>query len=100
LTKIKFTLSLLLFLGNQPQPRKSKMPSQRTDSDIKNDILNELKWSPEVKETDIGVIAKDGAVTLAGFVPNYPSKAAAHRIAKRIFGVRSIVDGIEVKLPF
>jgi osmotically-inducible protein OsmY len=71
----------------------------RKDTDIQKDILDELKWEPAVKQTDIGVIVKDGAVVLTGTVPSYTDKLAAHSAAKRINGVRSIADKIEVKLP-
>lgn len=75
------------------------MTTHRSDIDIKKDILLELRWDPEVKETDIGVIVKDGAVTLTGKVPLFSHKYAATRASKRVKGVRAIVDEIEVKLP-
>lgn len=71
----------------------------RKDSEVKKDIMDELKWDPTVKDTDIGVIVKDGAVTLTGTVPSYADKVAAHSAAKRISGVRAIADKIEVRLP-
>lgn len=73
--------------------------NKRTDSDIKHDILEELKWNPEVKETDIGVIVKDGAVTLTGTVPVYLHKKALERCVKRIPGVRAVNDDVLVRLP-
>lgn len=75
------------------------MATHKTDSQIKQDVIAELKWTPEVKETDIGVIVKDGAVTLTGTVPHYVQKAAACRAAARVKGVRAIAEDIEVKLP-
>jgi osmotically-inducible protein OsmY len=75
------------------------MKAQRKDSDIKKDILDELKWSSQVYETEIGVIVNDGAVTLTGTVPRYNDKEGAKNAAKRIKGVRAIADEIEVKLP-
>jgi osmotically-inducible protein OsmY len=38
----------------------------KTDSQIKTDVLNELKWDPHVDETDVGVQVKNGIVTLTG----------------------------------
>ncbi len=72
--------------------------TNRKDADIQKDILAELKWAPEVKETDIGVIVKNGAVTLTGTVPSYFDKEAAKRAAKRVRGVRAMADEIEVRL--
>lgn len=72
----------------------------RVDADIKKDILAELKWDPEIDETDIGVTVKDGSAVLMGTVSSYFQKTAANLAAKRIRGVRSIADEIEVKLPY
>ena len=44
-----------------------KTTFEKTDSEIKNDVLLELKYEPSVKATDIGVIVKDGTVTLNGY---------------------------------
>jgi osmotically-inducible protein OsmY len=49
--------------------------------------------------TDIGVLVKDGAVTLNGFATSYGEKWDAVRAAKRVGGVRAIADDIQVKLP-
>ncbi|MDR3691791.1 MAG: BON domain-containing protein [Fimbriimonas sp.] len=70
-----------------------------TDVDLKNDILSELKYEPSVKTSDIGVLVKDGTVTLNGFVTSYWEKSHAVRAAKRVVGVNAIADDIQVKLP-
>ena len=36
----------------------------KTDTEIKTDVLSELKYDPSLKVTDIGVLVKDGTVTL------------------------------------
>jgi len=69
------------------------------DVDLKNDILSELKYEPGVKTSDIGVLVKDGTVTLNGFTSSYWEKANAVRAAKRVVGVNAIADDIQVKLP-
>ncbi|RAI03827.1 ornithine aminotransferase [Acuticoccus sediminis] len=69
----------------------------RSDRDIKNDILAELEWDPEVEMADIGVTVVDGAVTLSGSVPSYPERKAAERAAKRVKGVVSIAEDIRVR---
>jgi osmotically-inducible protein OsmY len=71
----------------------------KSDTDIKTDVLSELKFEPTVKETDIGVLVKEGTVTLNGEVPSYFEKWDAVRAAKRVAGVRAIADEIDVKLP-
>ena len=72
---------------------------RRSDAELKTDVLAELKYEPSVKVTDIGVLAKDGAVTLNGYVASYGEKWDAVSAAKRVAGVTAIADDIEVKLP-
>ena len=70
-----------------------------TDTELKMDVLAELRYEPSVRITDIGVLVKDGAVTLNGCAASYCEKCDAVRTAKRVAGVRAIADDIEVKLP-
>jgi len=46
-----------------------KTKIDKSDADIKKDVLSELKYEPSVKATDIGVLVKEGTVTLNGEVP-------------------------------
>jgi hypothetical protein len=39
----------------------------RSDSDIKRDLEDELRWDPDLDATDIAVTVKSGVVTFAGF---------------------------------
>ena len=70
-----------------------------SDADLKNNILSELKFDPSVKATDIGVVVKDGTVTLNGSVTSYWEKSSAVRAAKRVVGVSAIADEIQIKFP-
>jgi osmotically-inducible protein OsmY len=36
----------------------------KSDSDIKRDVEEELRFDPDIDATDIGVAVKDGVVTL------------------------------------
>src|SRR5258707_11385947 len=71
----------------------------RSDDEIRNSLLMELKWDPKITSTDIGIAVKDGVATLTGFVPSYWEKDAAERAAKRVSGVKSVANDLEVKLP-
>lgn len=71
---------------------------EKTDTELKNDVLAELKYEPGVNISNIGVLVKDGAVTLNGFVTNYGEKWNAVSATKRVAGVRAIADDIVVKL--
>jgi len=69
------------------------------DYKIKQDVIDELDWDPEVEASRVGVEVSDGAVTLLGAVETYRQKQAAHNAAKRVAGVRSLVDRLEIELP-
>jgi osmotically-inducible protein OsmY len=71
----------------------------RSDSDIKRDVEQELRWDPDIDPTDIAVAVKDGVVTLTGFVKSYIEKYEAENAAKRVAGVVAVANDIEVRLP-
>lgn len=69
----------------------------KTDVELRDDVLDELVWQPNIDETQIGVIVEDGVVTLSGVVNNYSKKLAAERAAKNVKGVKAVALDIEVK---
>jgi osmotically-inducible protein OsmY len=71
----------------------------RSDSDIKRDVEEELRWDPDIDATDIAVAVKDGVVTLAGFVRRFYDKFQAEADAKRVDGVVGLANDLEVRLP-
>jgi osmotically-inducible protein OsmY len=66
---------------------------------IREDICRELEWEPQVNPAHIGVAVEDGVVTLSGHVSNCAEKFAAEHAARRIRGVRAIVQAIDVRPP-
>ena len=70
-----------------------------TDSELKQDVIDELMWEPDINATEIGVAVKDGVATLSGSVDSYHEKLAAERAAQGVFGVRAVVQEIKVRLP-
>jgi len=68
------------------------------DISMKDAVMRQLEWDPEVDSTAVGVTAKDGAVTLTGYIGTYKGKLAAERAAKRVRGVRAVANDIEVRL--
>ncbi|HEX6057659.1 MAG TPA: BON domain-containing protein [Gemmatimonadaceae bacterium] len=71
----------------------------KTDMQLQHDVAEELGWEPSIRDNDIAVAAKDGVVTLSGFVDSYAEKFAAERAAERVSGVRAIATELEVRLP-
>jgi osmotically-inducible protein OsmY len=72
----------------------------KTDSQVQKDVMEELKWQPSIKSSQIGVSVEDGIVTLTGNVGSYPEKRDAERAALRVEGVKGVAEDIEVELPF
>jgi osmotically-inducible protein OsmY len=71
----------------------------RSDDDIKRDVEEELRFDPDIDETDIAVAVKDGVVTLSGFARSYGQRRAAEAAAKRMSGVLGVANDLEVRLP-
>ena len=69
----------------------------KTDAEIKEDVLDELAWQPNVNETEIGVIVDKGVVTLNGVVDSYSKKLNAEKAVKSVVGVKALANDIEVK---
>jgi osmotically-inducible protein OsmY len=70
----------------------------KSDSQLKQEVEDELMSSPAVDANGIGVAVVDGIVTLTGHVPDYATKVAAEKCALRIGGAVAVVVGIDVKL--
>ncbi len=71
----------------------------KTDSQLQQNVINELKWEPSVHSTNIGVEVKNGVVTLAGHVDSYGEKWHAEKAAQRVFGVKAVAVEMDVNLP-
>jgi len=70
----------------------------KTDAQLQQHVMDELKWEPTIQAAEIGVAVKDGVVTLSGNVDSYGKKWAADRAAKRIWGVKAVIEEIKVTL--
>jgi len=69
------------------------------DTDIKRDVEAELKWAPDVNETDIAVKVVGGVVTLAGYASSYAEKYRAEVAVKRVVGVTAVANDLAVRPP-
>jgi osmotically-inducible protein OsmY len=59
--------------------------------------MAELRWDPSVPATEIGVVVKDGVVTLTGTVDTYMKKWRAEEVAHRVNGVIAVANEIQVR---
>jgi len=69
----------------------------KTDSQLQQDAIAELRWEPLLREAEIGVSAKEGIIILTGTVDSYAKKTEAEDAVKRVAGVKAVVEKIEVK---
>ncbi|GAB4020187.1 BON domain-containing protein [Spirosoma koreense] len=69
----------------------------KTDETLQKDVMDELRWEPILHATEIGVAVKEGVVTLSGEVDSYGMKMAAEHAAKRVKGVKVVVQKVVVK---
>jgi osmotically-inducible protein OsmY len=69
----------------------------KTNENLQKDVQDAIKWEPLLHAAEIGVIVKDGIVTLTGTVDNYIKKTEAENAAKNVSGVKAVVEKIEVK---
>lgn len=73
------------------------MEHRKTDNEIKQQILRELKWDSRIGWAQIGVEVRNGVVALTGAVSSFAKKSAAQQAAHRIKGVLDVANDIEVK---
>ena len=68
-----------------------------TDEILQKNVQDALKWEPQLQAAEIGVIAKNGIVTLTGPVDNYYKKNEVENAIKKVSGVKAIVEKIQIK---
>jgi osmotically-inducible protein OsmY len=70
-----------------------------SDSTLQDEVMAELRWDSSTNAANIGVSASDGAVTLFGHVASFPQRVAADKAARRIRGVVTVANELDVHLP-
>jgi osmotically-inducible protein OsmY len=69
-----------------------------SDNALADAVRSELEREPWLAaDAQIGVSARDGAITLTGYVVTYEQEAAAVRAAQRVAGVLAVADDINVR---
>lgn len=76
-------------------PNNFKM---KKDSEIQKNVMEELSCLPLVNANEIGVMVKNGIVTLSGVIDSYPKKIAVEKAVKKIAGVKGIAEDLVVNL--
>ncbi len=92
----KICIALLaLFLVQAVALAKEPLPI--TDDSISDQVRVKLAGDQLVGVLNFQVTVKSGVVTLGGAVEQKSLKARAEKIAKKVKGVKSVVNNIEIK---
>lgn len=71
----------------------------KTDFQIQKDVREELTWEPSINIKDINLSVKNGIVTLSGSVDANIKREKIKKAAKRVEGVKRVIDNLEVRHP-
>lgn len=96
--KIKrLALSLLLFLSMLMTAFAADKP--KSDDYLNDTVRSHLAADSLVKGGKIEVEVKDGVVTLSGKVQEQKQKDKAEHLAKKVSGVKSVVNKLTIEKP-
>jgi osmotically-inducible protein OsmY len=73
--------------------RKTPM---KTDTHLYQDVLREFTWDARLEPNEIIISVKEGVVILTGCTDSANKKCAAEQVAKRIAGVRGVVNDVQM----
>jgi len=82
--------------NNSVIAKKIKM---KNNAESYTDVQNSFQWEPLLNAAEIRATAKDGAVLLTGVVRGYAKKMEDENAAKKVVGVKALVEKIEVIFP-
>ena len=66
------------------------------DAKLREEVIGRIESDPSVTSKNIGIAAAGHVVTLTGFVGTCSEKYAAQRAVQNVYGVRAIVNDLEV----
>lgn len=68
----------------------------KTNELLEKEVQAALKWQPLLHNAKISVVAIDSVVVLTGTVDNYHKKIEAENTAKKVIGVKAVVEKIVI----
>ncbi len=69
---------------------------RKSDVELRDEVLAEIKWDTRLEPTEVGVEVKNGVVTLSGTVDSWAKRLAAKEAAHRVFGVLDVANDVVV----
>lgn len=73
------------------------MLSRKTDDQIRDDVMRELRWDTRVNADHIKVAVASGVVTLTGAVESWSKRVMAAEAAHRVGDVLDVANDLEVR---
>lgn len=74
------------------------MTMTSVDQSVRDAVMRQLAWEPDLDASMIGVSVQAGVVTLSGYVDTFAAKLAAERAVRKLYGVKAIANELEVRL--
>jgi osmotically-inducible protein OsmY len=68
----------------------------KENEELRKDVQDAIEWQPQLESSEIGVIADNGIITLTGSVDSYSKKIEAEEAAKKVSGVKAVVEKINI----
>ena len=75
-----------------------KTAPTKSDSDIRQAVLDELEWEPSIQSANLKVEVKHGVATLTGDVKSYFERWIAENVVRRVSGVKGLNNEVQVSL--
>ena len=88
MTRRLFAITLL--------PTAALLAAGPTDDELYDQVRRRLASDPNVKGGDLQVAVKDGVVTIRGEVESDKQKVQAEKVAKKVKGVKQVVNELKV----
>lgn len=73
------------------------METVRTDEQILDDILSEMRWDGRIAPTEIAIEVRQGVVHLTGVVTRQSKRTVMEAIAIQVDGVQRVQNDVEVR---
>jgi osmotically-inducible protein OsmY len=68
----------------------------KSNEELQKNVVAAINWEPLLQAASIGVMVKEGIVSLTGSVNTYAKKAEAEQATKNVAGVRKVFEDIKV----
>jgi osmotically-inducible protein OsmY len=85
--------------GTRSHRGRGPLSYRRPDELLYEDVCEALSEDPDVDATNIDVTAREGEITLSGYVRTRAEKHRADDIADRILGVHDVHNQLRVQSP-